>query len=203
MSLILRKQCQDALDTFGLTKYHVQIQEQGKHLAIVGECGKPLIHIFGIRFTRLVPSGIEIDYATDLFDNFLGIHGGMIKEYIIKAKAFKKVKKVKDRIDQVYIDDNTDYDSDLQEHIIKSYDIQIKDGLAVFNYRSNPKGDNVRFRNGMVQSHQSVTLEKLTNFKANKTLLAKAKKHLKAYIKYENTFKEMEELKEKLNQCDV
>jgi len=70
MSLMLRKNCQEALDTFGLTNYHVEINK-AKYLAIVGSCGKPLMAVTGISFSKASPSKAEIEYATMLLKDFL------------------------------------------------------------------------------------------------------------------------------------
>lgn len=54
MSLILRKHCQQHLDNVGLTMFHTEINH-AKQLSIVGDCGKPLVNISGISFSRTSP----------------------------------------------------------------------------------------------------------------------------------------------------
>jgi len=203
MSLILRKQCQDVLDTFGLSTYHIQICENRKHLQIVGECGQPLVDIYGIRFTRLVPSVAEITYAGELFDEFLGIHGKLIQSYVAKAKTFKALKSVKPSNDFVRIDTGTDYNRNTGNHDVIGYDFIIADSIADFKYKADKHGNQVKFLNGRVDPTSKITLATLSKFKADPTLLTKAKKYLKSYIAYRQTETELEQLKDKLSKCNV
>ncbi len=85
MSLILRKECQTPLDTYGLAEYHVRINDD-KYLTIVGPCGKPLFSISGIVFSRTTPTLTEIAYATELLQEFLIKFKQEILD-VIKAKS--------------------------------------------------------------------------------------------------------------------
>lgn len=92
MSLMLRKKCQTLLDNVGLDMYHVQVQDANKYLQIVGECGKPLCSIEGIRLSRAAPNAAEIELALELFDAFLAKHAGTFKSFIAaKARADQAV----------------------------------------------------------------------------------------------------------------
>ncbi len=85
MSLILRKECQTPLDTYGLAEYHVRINDN-KQLTIVGPCGKPLFSISGIIFSRVTPTLAEIEYAKELLQEFLIKFKQEILD-VIKAKS--------------------------------------------------------------------------------------------------------------------
>ena len=86
MSLFLRKECQSILDGVKLDNYHVQVNENSKMLQIVGECGKVLVSITGIRLSRMAPPRHEVALALELFDAFMAKHVGTFKEFN-KAKA--------------------------------------------------------------------------------------------------------------------
>jgi hypothetical protein len=83
MSLILRRECQEVLDAADLHNFHVEIIN--KYLAIVGECGKPLVTISGIQFSRGTPSKAEIPYAVELFNAF-------VTKYKLLFEEFTKIK---------------------------------------------------------------------------------------------------------------
>jgi len=81
MSLLLRKACQVHLDAIGLTSFHTGITEQ-KRLAIYTTCGKPFITIWGVSFNRTSPTNAEIEFASELFAQFLIRHQTAIEDYI-------------------------------------------------------------------------------------------------------------------------
>ena len=182
MSLILRKQCQEGLNKEGLSHYHIQIAEHGKHLQIVGECGKPLVEIFGIRFTKMSPAAGEIDYAAELFTEFLLTHGATIHQYVIKATAFQKLKEIKKTNAPFGIEEETNYDNKIHEHVLTGYTISINDGIMQFSYRTDKKGGRFTFKSGTVRSSVKANPEGVTDYIANKTLLIAAKKYIKEFI---------------------
>ena len=81
MSLMLRKACQDVLNDNNLPNYHVRI-DASKCLSIVGPCGKPLLTISGIVFSRTTPTAAEIEYAVELFYSFMEKHEIALNHYI-------------------------------------------------------------------------------------------------------------------------
>lgn len=89
MSLILRKATQEILDANDLGMLHTDIDDGSHVLSLVTECGKPIVRISGIRFSRMAPTGKEIEYAVELFDSFLVKHGDSLREYIKHARADK------------------------------------------------------------------------------------------------------------------
>lgn len=88
MSILIRKQCQELLDANQIPFVHVEIRN--KTLTLVGQCGKPLVSISGIRFATNNPTKAEVAYATELFQSFLAQHATTIKTFIEAKKAFSE-----------------------------------------------------------------------------------------------------------------
>lgn len=80
MSLILRQKTQEALNNIGLTSFHTQINNN-KTLEIVTRCGKPFVTIQGIKFNKNSLSLAEIDFASELFTQFLEVNKDKIETY--------------------------------------------------------------------------------------------------------------------------
>jgi len=95
MSLILRNKCEEVLEEFQLGDYHARVNDNN-NLVVVGVCGKPLFSISGIKFSRSVPSIIEIKFAVDLLRDFCAAHSEAItnvistKAALIKAKTYEE-----------------------------------------------------------------------------------------------------------------
>jgi hypothetical protein len=84
--LLLRQTCQPILDSYGLSELHVVIQD--KTLTIVGSCGKPLVAIGGITFSKSSISEKERTFATELFETFMVKYSADIIKYVTEKKAF-------------------------------------------------------------------------------------------------------------------
>lgn len=102
MSLMLRKQCQEILDNHGLNNFHVEISHS-KHMAIVSECGKPLVHIQGITFSRTNPTKDEIEYAVELLGPFLIKYKNEIQEYLKELAVLAGMKEQNQNGDNYHI----------------------------------------------------------------------------------------------------
>ena len=89
MSLMLRKKCEDILNDTFLENFHVDIDPDTRYLRIVSECGKPLVTISGIVFSRTTPTNAEIEYCADLLEVFITKHR---KELLSVIELQKKVK---------------------------------------------------------------------------------------------------------------
>jgi len=85
MSLLLREKSEQCLEENGLGDYHTRIDES-LHLCVVGECGKPLFTVSGIKFARKSPSTGDVNYAIKLLDAFCRTHKEKIRSALI-AKA--------------------------------------------------------------------------------------------------------------------
>lgn len=84
--LLLRKECQPLLNAVGLNNLHIEIQD--KCLVLVGECGKPLVSVKGISFSKPTINSVEREYAVELFEQFLTKYEADITAYITDKKAF-------------------------------------------------------------------------------------------------------------------
>ena len=188
MSLQLRQACQSSLDGIGLTKYHVSVRnerydKQRKSMLIVGECGKLLTEITGILFSRLNPTKIEITYAVELLEVFLVKHGADIKDFV---KAINS-KPIDPR--------NDSYTSGAQiEDHYKKDAIQYKDGpFTLVVYKGKV----------YVNSVMTTTVKTVQNFIPDPERLKKANKVAKELPIYVKSQQHIEELKEKLNKCEI
>ena len=94
MSLILRKKCQDLLDSNGMSKFHVGINSV-KQMEIQTECGKSVCTIKGVSFSRAIPNMGEIDYAVELMDAFIGTHRKVLKAYLKQFDIVAGLKEIK------------------------------------------------------------------------------------------------------------
>ena len=92
MSLKLRKACQSVLDKGSLANYHIRVNENNRAMTLVGECGKPLVAIYGIKFSSISPSNAEIEYAAELLDAFLTKHLHTIQKAIKAKQAANELK---------------------------------------------------------------------------------------------------------------
>lgn len=93
MSLILRKTCQPTLDSVGLGEHHVTL-DGNKYLTVSCDCGSPLFRVFGIRFDRTNPSKAEIEYAAELFKEYIKKHTSTIKKFLKAQTAFNNKPKL-------------------------------------------------------------------------------------------------------------
>ena len=84
--LLLRQACQPLLNELGLSDLHVTIQD--KTLTIVGSCGKPLVAISGIQFSKNSASNAERDFAVSLFQQFLVTYGKELKDFVSAKQEF-------------------------------------------------------------------------------------------------------------------
>ena len=97
MSLMLRKKCEDILNDTFLQSFHADIDLDTRYLRIVSECGKPLVTISGIVFSRVVPTNAEIEYCADLLDVFITKHK---KELFSVIELQKKVNNAVDLVNK-------------------------------------------------------------------------------------------------------
>lgn len=84
MSLLLRHDCQGALDAIGLDMLHVEVRD--KTLCVVGECGQTIVTVNGIQCSSNI-SNKEVAYAVALFDKFLAKNAKDLIKFIKAKKA--------------------------------------------------------------------------------------------------------------------
>jgi hypothetical protein len=90
MSIALRQAAQPLLDNIGLSQFHIEIAPSTKFLSIVGECGKPLVTLSGIRFSKSDPTKKEIDYSCSLLDTYLSKNSELLLS-VYKAKLAQSI----------------------------------------------------------------------------------------------------------------
>jgi len=187
MSLILRKQCQDVLDTFKLQEYHTAISESQNCLKIVTECGKPLVNIIGIKFNRQQPTIAEIEFAVELLTAFLGTHAPTINSYITKLRAFNKRPRLERKTKDFEID---------SPYRAESTQCTFKD--APFKFTINNKNNKIT-----VNTWGEPSPYALTKFKYSPSKEKAARKYLKDLLAYEKDASALEAIKSELSKCDV
>lgn len=174
---------QEKLDAVGLHNLHVAITDN-KRLAIKTECGRYIVTVFGIEFTRRDPVMRELEYAVELFDSFLVKHIAAIKTAL-----------------------------DL-EHKLNNFEMPSYPYLSSeFNYGNYKftielgNGKTITFKeaNGMYElySHSKLTLEDINKLKINQETLKRIHGMRQAF----NDRTALEEAKNAawstLNTCDI
>lgn len=191
---MLRKECEDVLESFGLGHLHASVSNHFK-LAIVSECGKPFMVIQGIQFNRLIPSTKEITYAAELLDTFLGIHALDILEYISSNEKFKKLKTpVNSEYDCSFIPKDL-YTKDKNYSVLAYIDNLFTIELTTFN--SDIK---LNIKKSIVNLEM---LAEVRNYNTNKKKLAKAIEFLSKFHNYYDEQYRISELKNHLSVCNV
>jgi len=82
MALMLRKACQPILDKYDMNAFHADIHASSKYLMLFTPCGKNFATVHGVLFGRLQPSKVEIDFATELLEDWIKRHVKVIEAYI-------------------------------------------------------------------------------------------------------------------------
>ena len=213
MSLLLRKECQEVLDNIGLSTYHAEIkwirpsqwskEKKGRFLSIVGECGKELVTLHGITFSRSSPSKAEIVIAAELLQEFLSNHRKTIKDLIQIGAVANKIPTQPACMSAV--------DNVFSGYVVDSKRLSYIDD--VFKITIDVKGDikNVGLSHDSKKQH---SYNSLFFFKFDQTQYNKARKHLKTIRKSEPAFvkaihlqaqakEQVDLLKAKLMNCDV
>lgn len=214
MSLLLRQACQETLDKFGLSMYHTEINNQGryspKHLNIVSECGKILVTITGITFTKNEPTRAEIEYAVELFNDFMVMHGKLMHNYVTRAKALQQLKDLKSDFGDFSVSEEKDYNwkNGQKEWYIKHYDVTIKDGPFAFQYEVSPdmkktKFKDVNIRSGVAICHRRPLALQAWNEKELNKKVKKIKLYVQAFYDRAREQKAVNELLEKVTACNV
>lgn len=89
MSLMLRKKCEEVLNNTYLENFHADIHQDTKVLQLVSECGKPLVSVNGITFSRNAPTNAEIEYCSELLTIFINKHRADIEKVLTLQKQIK------------------------------------------------------------------------------------------------------------------
>ena len=187
MSLMLRKQCQEHLNAIGLTSFHVSINDN-KNLTIVTKCGKPFVTVYGISFNRSSPTNAEIEYASELFEQFLTQHKKALDNYINEYDSFHSLPVIEQRVDEFYVN---------EYGLSVPWDVKYMDGPM--EIRVIKSGKIIRFH----KNKDSVDLIDATNYRFNTLLHTAAVLHLVNYITYRGKKDKLNDTENALSVCDI
>jgi hypothetical protein len=87
--MLVRKYCQTPLDAAGFSMFHCQVSDRhDRSLQIVTSCGKPLLTLNEITFSRYKPSEAECVYAGELMDRWLKNNEQRFTEFLDAYTAY-------------------------------------------------------------------------------------------------------------------
>ena len=187
MSLLLRQRTQEALNNIGLTSFHTQINNN-KTLEIVTRCGKPFITIFGIKFNKSQLTNQEIEFASELFEQFLNINKTKIEAYISAYTHFHSL----DVIESVFDNLSCKYYSN---NNIKIWQVTIQSKNFYNIYLLN---NTFEIRSKCF----SDSIEELTELMSQENK-DRAINYLHQYILYEDERQQLEDIANELAKCDI
>lgn len=201
MSLMLRKSCQEILDKYHIDDLHVSIDSR-ERLAIVSECGKPFMTIQGIHFNRQQPTSAEIEYATELLDNFLLTHIADISLYRKRKATYEKKGILKDPSSPFRITGRSC--NDLREGTtFYKLELEIKT-----KYFTGQLDNDLKF--SFIFNSKSINYSGITQVIANlkkvdfdKKLIVEGKKILNIWIADEKERVFIDKLRVKLSSCNI
>lgn len=182
MSLLLRQKTQEALNNIGLTSFHTQINNN-KTLEIVTRCGKPFVTIQGIKFNKNSLSLAEIDFASELFTQFLEINKDKIETYITAYTHFHSLPVIEARFENMVC--NFSFDS---------Y-IEVCSENVVVNYNTK---DTFSIRTKFMLSNPDEVFQLLSP-----AMKGYALNYLNKFIAYKQEEKLLEEAASQLAKCDI
>lgn len=175
MSLLLRKDFQDVLDKIPeLVNLHASINKN-KQLELVTECGKSVVTIQGIKFTKLSPTHAERAYAIELFQAFINKHFSLLCDYLTllyKVKNRKEIQPPKLFNKSDSWSSQYSYEDSEASYFIKGNSLIIK-----------PKS--------------------WETYKVNQSILKCVKQYFKDKEQYDNEDTVLSELIKKLMSCDI
>ena len=199
MSLILRKGCQDVLDENGMGQFHVDISD-GKCLRLVTECGKPLVHIHGIKFNRMVPSEAEIQYAVELFDSFFAKHKNLLQEYIKQHEEYKKQEpKTREGWHVRFYKNSYSENREVAE-------LEYKEGFFEHQVWKFLDTGEISVRTSMVRKQDlpsDFSLESLDKVKTDKKLFAEVVKYIEEQLANKQRKEKLDETLALVSACDI
>lgn len=192
MSLQLRQQAEKVLERHKLNNYHVRIDD-ALYMNIVGECGQPLVTIYGIKFTKKTPTKSEIEYALTLLDSFLIKHSKDIKHYVAKYIEFKKLPEVMHEKGKYTISKSWRFPAEkLEDCSVQFLPFEDIKDISVRVYHN---------KNVTVEINQ-ISLE-IYNKRIPPKMLKEAQEYLESFVKYQTEKFKLDDLKAKLNKCDI
>lgn len=204
MSLILRQELQPILDAHNLQFLHVEINNANKSLAIVGECGKPLTVINGIRFSSSSTiTKAEIKFAKELFAKFMLKYGEKLVKIVEQKQSIPKGSKLTDyAIGQLptFLPDRSTMGDMQRFPIYMSFGIQTQVKGAHYSINLAADGSTKISFPSSIQ----LTSDEIANVLADhQSKLADLAEIHATVSKYVNTMAAFTSLNQELNSCDI
>ena len=184
MSLILRQQAQPLLDACDLHNFHVGVGSN-KQLVILSECGKTLLHVHGIQFSKTIPSNAEIAYAIELLELFIIKHKKAIEDYIKASNKFKQLSKPEMPKD-VHINYNNKF-------------IEYTEG--VFRVELNADGELTSL--AMSAAREPMPFPKNGVIRLDMTRYDEVITYFKDYLAYQELQNNLEDMASEISKCDI
>ena len=194
MALLLRKACEPVLSDFDLDGFHADM-DMHKRLRLFTPCGKPFATVHGVRFSRIHPTQVEIDYATELLADWCTKNEKLISMYL---EAFEVVQRLPEPREQLYIKDRA---GDWKSVIASSYrervlQLETTDkslGKVTMLLRIDHTIKSVKFENETVSLPVTIKIpEKVAD---------QIKQQVREYIEHEEATDKAEMLLTTLNSC--
>jgi len=183
---MLRKRCQESLNKIGLTSFHVEINNS-KELCIKDKCSKQLMAISGIKFTRKDPTKAEIEYALELFNEFLTCHEGQIEDYLSLFLDVNSMQELEIRGDGYYI---------FKLYGKNAWGCTYSD----YPYTINISTTGVKEISFMSNKHILADIEE---YSFNKELYQQRVNYLNSYVDRELLLIKLSNMAAKLNSCNI
>ena len=203
MSLLLRQELQPVLDAHNLQFLHVEINN-AKSLAIVGECGKPLTAINGIRFSSSnTITKAEINFAKELFAKFMLKHGEKLVKIVEQKQSIPNGSKLSDyEIGQLptFLQDKSTMGELQRFPIYLAFSIQTQVKNAHYSINLAADGSTrISFPSSIL-----LTSDEIANVLADhQSKLASLAEIHTTVSKYVNTMTAFTSLNQELNSCDI
>jgi hypothetical protein len=189
--LLLRKECQPILDAAGLGNLHIEVQD--KCLVLVGECGKPLINVRGITFSKPAINNSERIYAVELFTQFLSKYVTDIITYIAAKKAYALTPQPVPEEGFVANQNTTGYGDTLQTFHIVSFKLTLADNII-----------NVTVGNSGITFNNAIPVTEIETLADTlRDSVSTAKEFIADIIIYTEEGKRINNLRAKLAACDI
>lgn len=190
MSLILRKECQDILNGYGLDMLHVGVRD--RYMQIVGQCGQTILAVQGIQFNSRTVTKAEISLGTELFAEFMKKHNKEIRSYMDVRIKLKGVEKPT----QTEFGGRENYSTTAFAHQIvvngTSYSIQINNNPSVVGGIKL----SVSLQNMRIEDYKKVIAETPKAIEA-------ATKYFEAINTYNKNQKTLGDLARKISSCSI
>jgi len=92
--LMLRKDCQPLLDAIGMVDAHVEVDKYNKSPKIVGSCGKSIVDLSGIVFSKNTINASERAYGVELIGKFLEDNKDKFEELLKLSESLETYRKM-------------------------------------------------------------------------------------------------------------